>query len=104
MNKNGWVGKVLLSLAVLVPILGMGVSIYLAATGNSLDVFTRSDSASEVAYVLTERDFPEAAGIGNQPGHQIPAFTLELADGSTLTSDSLIAEGRPTYLFFWATV
>lgn len=104
MNRNGWVGKALLALAVLVPVLGMGISIYLATTGNSLGAVTVSGSADEDSYVLTAADFPDTNDIGNQVGYRIPDFTLELADGSTVTSSGLVEEGRPTYLFFWATI
>ena len=104
MNRNGWVGKALLALAVLVPVLGMGISIYLATTGNSLGAVAGPESADETPYVLTAADFPEAIDVGNQVGYQIPDFTLELADGSTVTSSGLVEEGRPTYLFFWATI
>ena len=41
--------------------------------------------------------------IGNRVGSRIPDFTLELADGATVTSASLVGQGRPTFLFFFAT-
>ncbi len=105
MNKNGWVGKVLLVFAVIVPIAGMAFSVYLSTSGASWSPFGKQPSGDESEYVLTSEDFPTAdLNIGNQVGSQIPDFTLELADGTTLTSAGLVEEGRPTYLFFWATI
>ena len=40
---------------------------------------------------------------GYEVGQRAPAFTLRLADDSTLTSTGIIESGRPTFLFFWAT-
>ena len=105
MNRNGWIGKVLLVFAVLVPIGGMALSIYLPASGASWSLSGEKQTGGESANVLTTDDFPTAdADIGNQIGDQISEFSLELADGSTVTSAGLVAEGRPTYLFFWATI
>ena len=36
-------------------------------------------------------------------GQTAPAFTLRLADDSTITSTETIESGRPIFLFFWAT-
>lgn len=104
MNRSGWIGKVLLGLAVLVPVVGFAVSIYLAASGNSLTIFSSNDSPASEPYVLTATDFPGTSDTGNQVGYQVPAFTMELADGSEVMSAGLVEQGRPTYLFFWATV
>ena len=104
MNRNGWIGKVLLALAVLVPLVGMAASIYVATSGKSLAIFSSTEDSQEEVYFLTAADFPEPLPTGNQVGHQIPDFTLELADGSSVTSASLVQSGRPTYLFFWATI
>ena len=41
--------------------------------------------------------------VGHQVGNLVPDFTLALADGSTVTSAQLIEEGRPAFLFFFAT-
>ena len=105
MNKGGWIGKVLLALAVLVPLVGMGASIYLASNGTTIDILGGADEPADSAYVLTGEDFPAAAAdIGNQVGYQVPDFTLTLVDGSSVTSAELVSSGRPTFLFFWATV
>ncbi|CAI8030900.1 hypothetical protein GBAR_LOCUS17535 [Geodia barretti] len=105
MNKKGWVGKVLLVLAVMLPIGGMAFSVYLSTSGTSWSPFGKQQSGDESEYVLTSEDFPTAElDIGNQVGSQIPDFTLTLADGSAVTSAGLVEEGRPTYLFFWATI
>ena len=49
---------------------------------------------------VVQEPLPE---IGNRVGSRIPDFTLELADGATVTSASLVGQGRPTFLFFFAT-
>ena len=103
MIKNGWIGKILLGLGILVPLVGFAVSAYLASTGYSLSFASPGDPPKEGEYVLSASDFPEPSQTGNQVGYQVPEFTLVLEDGSTITSASLVEEGRPTYLFFWAT-
>ena len=104
MNRNGWIGKALLVLAVVVPVAGFAGSIYLATSGNSLAMFSGNDRPQNEAYVLTGADFPESTNIGDQVGQQVPEFNLELADGTRVASASLVEEGQPTYLFFWATI
>ena len=41
--------------------------------------------------------------IGSAVGDRVPDFTLSLHDGDTVTTASLLAEGRPTFLFFFTT-
>ena len=102
MKKSGWIGKVLIGLGILVPVIGFAVSAYLGSSGQSIAIFS-SENLPDEEYVLTAADFPEPSQTGNQVGHQIPNFTLVLEDGSTTTSASLIEAGQPTFLFFWAT-
>ena len=97
-------GKLLLGVAILLPVVGFGISIYLATSGNSLALFWGKDSSEGDPYFLTAADFPEPLPTGNQEGNQVPEFTLELADGSSITSSDLVSQGKPTYLFFWATI
>ena len=104
MNKNGWIGKVLLALGILVPVAGFAASVYLSSSGQSINPFSTADTPAADEYVLTAADFPETQETGNQVGYQIPDVTMELADGTTVTSASLVEQGRPTYLFFWATI
>ena len=42
--------------------------------------------------------------VGTQVGYRIPDFTLELAEGGTVTAADLTAAGRPVFLFFFATI
>ena len=102
MTKSGWIGKILLGLGILVPVIGFAVSAYLGSSGQSVAIFSRENLPDE-EYVLTAADFPEPAQTGNQEGDKVPDFTLVLEDGSTTTSASLIESGQPTFLFFWAT-
>jgi len=103
MTRIGWLGKILLGLGIGVPLVGFAVSAYLASTDNSLSIFSSGDLPEEEAYILTAEDFPEPSLTGNQVGQRVPDFTLELEDGSTTTSAELLEQGRPTFLFFWAT-
>jgi hypothetical protein len=41
--------------------------------------------------------------VGSEVGRRIPVFSLGLADGTTLTSNDLLADTRPAFLFFFAT-
>ena len=101
MTGKLFTGRLLPALGLLIALAGLGVSIYL-----SMDKSAESADAGPVpaAAPLTAADFPAA---GPEPGHQvgnrIPDFTLELADGRAVAAADLIAAGRPTFLFFWAT-
>ena len=103
MNKNGWIGKALLVLAIVVPVVGLAFSVYFARTGSTAPQTPAGNTTQGEPYVLTAADFPESLDTGNQVGYRIPDFTLEL-DGTSVTSEGLVEKGRPTYLFFWATV
>jgi hypothetical protein len=41
--------------------------------------------------------------VGNQVGNRIPDFTLDLVGGPTVSSVSLVEEGKATFLFFTST-
>ncbi len=45
----------------------------------------------------------EGIEVGAEEGDRIPAFNLGLADGTTISSAQLVDDGRPTFLFFFAT-
>ncbi len=104
MERNGWLDKIIWALVVLIPAVGFAASIYFSITGGPIEVSSQRNSGEESNYTLTAADFPENSDVGNRVGHRVPDFTLELADGSAVTSASLVASGRPTFLFFWATV
>ncbi len=49
---------------------------------------------------------PAATAIpagGGQVGDRVQAFTIKLADGTQVTSQELLVQHRPTFLFFFAT-
>ena len=56
--------------------------------------------SADVSLPAVESSLPDA---GNKVGSRIPDFTLELVDGERVSSESLLAEGKPTFLFFFAT-
>ena len=45
----------------------------------------------------------EGTEVGSEVGDRIPPFTLGLVDGVTVSSEQLMDDGRPTFLFFFAT-
>jgi len=104
MNKKGWIGKALLGLAIFLPVAGLAVSVYLSSGNQSPSNSPSTETPAAEEYVLTAADFPEVQDTGNQVGYRIPDVTMELYDGTTVTSASLVEQGRPTYLFFWATI
>ena len=52
-----------------------------------------------VAPVTSAIDFK----IGNNIGDRIPDFEIVLTDGTPITSAGLLQNGRPAFLFFFAT-
>ena len=52
-----------------------------------------------VAPVTSAIDFK----IGNDIGDRIPDFEIKLTDGTPITSAGLLQNGRPAFLFFFAT-
>ena len=44
-----------------------------------------------------------SATIGTTVGNRIPDVSMRLNNGSTVSTGSLIGEGKPTFLFFFAT-
>lgn len=96
-----WAGRILPALGLLVALVGLGVSIYRSA-GMDTEPVAGVPPAGGVQ--LTSADFPAAvAEPGSEVGYRIPDFTLEMADGSRVTAAELVARGKPTFLFFWAT-
>ena len=57
-----------------------------------------SEPAQSSAAVTTSGS---SVSVGNRVGSRIPSFTLGLLDGSTVSSDELLNQGRPTFLFFF---
>ena len=96
-----WAGRILPVLGLLVALVGLGVSIY-RSVGPDAEPAAGTQPAAGIR--LTGADFPAAvAEPGSEVGYRIPDFTLELADGSRVTAAELVARGKPTFLFFWAT-
>lgn len=42
-------------------------------------------------------------GTSTKTAPQSPAFAMSFVDGSKVTSDQLLGEGRPVFLYFFAT-
>ena len=45
----------------------------------------------------------EAVEVGYQVGLRAPEFEMSLLDGSTVTTSSIVGEGKPVLLYFHAT-
>ena len=63
-------------------------------------------TASPAAQAGTVGESPagaDAPKVGSGVGDQAPTFSLSLTDGSRVTSDGLLRESRPVFLFFFAT-
>ncbi len=103
MKGHSWIGKALLALAVLVPVAGLAASIFLSVSGNSGAISLGGNEVAAQGITLTAESFPAVPATGNLEGNRIPEFAMTLADGSAVTSATLVEEGRPTFLFFWAT-
>ena len=103
MNGNLWSSRILPALGLLIALAGLGVSVYLAVSqpGEPADGAVANPATSGA--ILTGADFPAAVAPGHQIGYRIPDFALELADGGAVTAADLVAQGQPTFLFFWAT-
>ena len=41
--------------------------------------------------------------IGTKVGERLPEFSMRLTDGRLLTSEDLVTEGKPVFLYFFAT-
>ena len=91
-NRISWA-----RLAVL--ILATAIFVVLVAACSS-EPSPAADSNDEVLVHGLPLDGPAE---GYDVGQRTPAFTLRLANDSTLTSAEIIESGRPTFLFFWAT-
>ena len=104
MNGNLWTSRILPALGLLIALAGLGVSVYLSVSQPGEPA---AGAAANPAggVILTGSDFPAAAAAapGHQVGYRIPDFALELADGGAVTAADLVAQGKPTFLFFWAT-
>ena len=106
MNGNLWSSRILPALGLLVALTGLGVSVYLAVSQPGEPAAGAAANPAATGVILTGADFPAAAAAvapGHQIGCRIPDFALELAGGGAVTAADLIAQSKPTFLFFWAT-
>ena len=61
----------------------------------------QSPAPPEAAAPISEP--PVDIEVGNDVGQRVPDFAIDLVDGTTVTAVDLLAEGQPTFLFFFAT-
>lgn len=104
MNGNLWSSRILPALGLLIALAGLGVSVYLSVSQPREPAAGAAANPAAAGDILTGADFPAAdAEPGHQIGYRVPDFALELADGGAVTAADLVAQGKPTFLFFWAT-
>jgi len=76
-----------------------------AETGKVTETVKAAQSASPPVANLSQPIQTKAASnveIGYTIGTHVPNFEINLDDGRTLTSEDLLSEGRPVFLFFTA--
>ncbi len=91
--------------------LALGGIAAVAAIGGAVAFFANSSRNLPEAPTEEARAIPLAsldqsstgATIGTTVGKRIPDFDMVLNNGNTVTTGSLIGEGKPTFLFFFAT-
>ena len=95
MNKSRLTRDILAAASALLLLLVLAC----APTSEPQEMEAPLESAGSAAPVV-EQPLVE---IGNDIGNRIPDFTLELAEGATVTSASLVEQGQPAFLFFFST-
>ncbi len=72
--------------------------------GAATDAATPVEPPTATAAAVEPTALPEPPpATGSRVGNRIPAFTLELTDGATVSSASLVEQEKPAFLFFFAT-
>ncbi|MCH8310249.1 MAG: hypothetical protein IIB17_07110, partial [Chloroflexi bacterium] len=84
-------------LAPIVPVAPASIATAAAVTRPSA-----SSPPAPAAVLSTQPPAPEVK-IGNSVGDRAPEFEFSLTDGTKVSSVSLIEQGEPAYLFFFAT-
>ena len=68
-----------------------------------VEFYERSLPTITASPTPTTRPRDATPGVGGEVGERAPAFSLTLADNSTVTSASLLAQGKPLLLYFYTT-
>jgi thiol-disulfide isomerase/thioredoxin len=65
---------------------------------------TTAPTPSPTGATVTDSSEPTSnLQIGNKVGERVPDFSILLGDGSVKRSSEILAEGKPVFIFFWAT-
>ena len=80
-------------------VLSVGVFIF----GLACDAQPPEPEAPAVISGLASESRTSNVKIGTKVGERLPAFSMRLTDRSTLTSEDLVTEGKPVFLYFFAT-
>ena len=103
MSGKSWRGRALWVLAYSLPVLVLAIFVFFSFAEVSVPYWPGDETLELDDHLHSVESFPLSYSDGAQVGRRIPGFTLELLQGRVVTSDELVAEGKPTFLFFWAT-
>ncbi len=103
MSGKSWRGRALWVLAYSLPVLVLAIFVFFSFAEVSVPYWPGDETLELDDHLHIVESFPLSSSDGAQVGSRIPGFTLELFEGRVVTSDELVAEGKPTFLFFWAT-
>ena len=78
--------------ALLVPLILVSALAFTLGCGSSSKPVQSSSAVSTTG---------SSVSVGNRVGSRVPSFTISLLDGGTVSSDELVNQGRPTFLFFF---
>ena len=80
-----------------------------AACGSEPDTPTATSpaaataTAAPTATAASNGTPADAPPVGADAGNSLPHFDMTLADGSTVSTELLAAEGKPAFLYFFST-
>ena len=101
MTGKTWRRRTLLVLAYSIPVLALAVYVSFSFAAASIPFWPGDETVEHDEHLLIAESFPLSSSARGQIGGQIPSFTLQLVNEQTVTSDELLTEGKPTFLFFW---
>ena len=89
-------------MAAAVGLLAIGVACSSGSTPQETTAAATIEVTKPSADAAPPTEKPAEVKVGNKVGNRAPEYALSLVGGSTVTSDSLVSESRPVFLFFLA--
>ena len=92
-------------------IVGLTVFATVVVVGSAVALLFNGEEELPQAQSVAGRSIPPSgsgvslasATIGSKVGNRIPDITMRLNNGNTVSTAGLVDEGKPTFLFFFAT-